>query len=73
MLKRGVAGLVGLGLVGGAGAAVYSDDGSPTVKIKDERGVDRIVELDTHDKEFSCPPDAARSSRRTTSGRGASH
>ena len=34
MLKRGVAGLVGLGLVGGAGAAGYSDDGSPTVKTR---------------------------------------
>jgi hypothetical protein len=60
MLKRGVAGLVGLGLVGGAGAAVYSDDGTPTVTIKDERGVPRTVEFDTHGKEFSCPPEAAR-------------
>ena len=48
-----VTGLVGLGLVGGAGSVVYDDDGSATVKIKDQR-----VRLGggAGGKMYSCPP-----------------
>ena len=56
MIGRAVgAGLVGPGLIGGAGAVVYNDDGSATVTIKDRSGQAQTVRLEGGGKMFSCP------------------
>jgi hypothetical protein len=58
--RAATAGLAGLGLIGGAGAVAYNDDGSATVKIKDKRGGEQTVPLygDSGGKTYSCPTDA---------------
>lgn len=56
MIRRAVgAGLAGLGLIGGAGAVAYNDDGSATVTIKDKSGGEQTVQLRGGGKTFSCP------------------
>jgi hypothetical protein len=51
-------GLAGLGLVGGAAAIHYSDNGSATVKVKDH-GVTRTVKLGGGGgQSYSCPASA---------------
>jgi hypothetical protein len=62
-MVRGIiaTGVVGLGLVGGAGAVTYNDDGTATVSI-DERNTpkdssdDARVTFKTSGKTHSCPP-----------------
>jgi hypothetical protein len=62
-MVRGIiaTGVVGLGLVGGAGAVTYNDDGTATVKIdehntpKDESD-DARVTFKTGGRTYSCPP-----------------
>ena len=53
-----ITGLVGLGLIGGAGAVAYDDDGTATVKIKDRKpGTEQTVRLrGPGGKMYSCPP-----------------
>jgi hypothetical protein len=56
MIRRTVgAGLAGLGLIGGAGAVAYNEDGSATVTVKDKAGVAQTVRLESGGKTFSCP------------------
>jgi hypothetical protein len=56
MVRRAVAGLAGLGLVGGVGAVAYNDDGSATVTIKDKQGNEQTVKIGGDGgKTFSCP------------------
>ena len=56
MVRRVVAGLAGLGLVGGVGAVTYSDDGTATVKITDKQGKVHTVTIEGDGgKTFSCP------------------
>jgi hypothetical protein len=58
MIRGAVAGVVGLGLIGGAGSVVYDDSGTATVTIKDRNnGTEQRVRLfgDSGGKTFSCP------------------
>jgi len=56
-------GLAGLGIVGGAAAIHYSDNGSATVKVKDH-GVTRTVKLGgAGGATYSCPASADRKLR----------
>jgi hypothetical protein len=56
MLRRAVATLTGLGLIGGAGSVVYNHNGDATVKIKDSSGRVQTVHLGGGDgQSFSCP------------------
>lgn len=49
-------GLVGLGLVGGAGAVVYDGNGTPTVTIQEANGKKTTTKLDMENgKTYSCP------------------
>jgi hypothetical protein len=59
MIKGAVAGVLGLGLIGGTGAVVYDDGGSANVTITSESGREQSVRLFTDDrtgKSYSCPP-----------------
>jgi hypothetical protein len=53
--KDSGAGLAGLGLIGGAGAVAYNEDGSATVTIKGKSGGEQTVRLEAGGKSFSCP------------------
>jgi hypothetical protein len=56
MVRRVVAGLAGLGLVGGAGAVTYSDDGTATVTVTDKQGRTQTVKIaGDAGKTFLCP------------------
>ena len=55
MVKQVVAGVVGLGLVGGVGAVAYDDDGSAKVTITDKAGHKETVTIAGGGKSFSCP------------------
>lgn len=56
MVRRVVAGLVGLGLVGGAGTVIYNHNGSTTVRIKDAKtGRVETVNIGGGGKSYSCP------------------
>lgn len=57
MIRGAVAGVVGLGLIGGAGSVVYDDSGTATVTIKNKGG-EQTVRLfgDKGGKSYSCPP-----------------
>jgi hypothetical protein len=56
MIRRTVgAGLAGLGLIGGAGAVAYDEDGSATVTIKGKSGGEQTVRLQGGGRTFSCP------------------
>jgi hypothetical protein len=56
VVRRVVAGLAGLGLVGGVGAVTYGDDGSATVTITDKNGKAQTVTIKSDGgKTFSCP------------------
>ena len=56
MVRKGVAVLTGLGLLGGAGTVAYNNHGDATVKIKDAHGqVHTVVIKGNSGKQFSCP------------------
>ncbi len=56
MLRQAAAGLTGLGLIGGAGAVAYDDDGTAKVTIKDKQGRTQSVEIGgAGGKSFMCP------------------
>jgi hypothetical protein len=56
MLGKLVAGLAGLGLIGGAGTVVYNNHGDATVKIKNEKtGRVQSVRIEAGGKEYLCP------------------
>jgi hypothetical protein len=61
MVRGIVAGVVGLGLIGGAGSVAYNDDGTATIRI-DERNTpndasdDARVTFKANGKTYSCPP-----------------
>ena len=56
MVRRVVAGLAGLGLVGGVGAVAYNDDGTATVTITDKQGRTQTVKIGTAEgPSFVCP------------------
>jgi hypothetical protein len=56
MVRKAAAGLAALGLIGGAGAVTYDDNGAATVTIADH-GVNRTVNLpmEKGGKRFKCP------------------
>ena len=56
MVRKAVAALTGLGLIGGAGSVVYNQHGDATVKIKDAGGQVHSVVIGSDGKQFSCPP-----------------
>jgi hypothetical protein len=58
MVKRIVAGLVGVGLIGGVGSVAYNPDGSATVTI-DDHGKKTTVNLpmEADGKSYTCPDD----------------
>jgi hypothetical protein len=55
MVRQVVAGVVGLGLVGGVGAVAYDDSGSAKVTITDKAGHKETVTIAGGGKSFSCP------------------
>ena len=57
MLKEAVAGLAGLGLIGGVGAVTYDNSGTPTVTVKDKSGKQHKVRItgDGDGKPYDCP------------------
>jgi hypothetical protein len=56
MVRRVMAGLAGLGLIGGVGAVTHNDDGSTTVSITDKNGKVHTVNIaGDGGKTFSCP------------------
>ena len=61
MIRGIVTGVVGLGLIGGAGSVAYHDDGTATVKV-DERNTpgdasdDARVTFKASGNKYSCPP-----------------
>lgn len=56
MVRKTVAALTGLGLIGGAGTVAYNNHGDATVKIKDAHGqVHTVVIKGNSGKQFSCP------------------
>jgi hypothetical protein len=56
MVRKAVAALTGLGLLGGAGTVAYNNHGDATVKIKDAHGqVHTVVIRSNGGKQFSCP------------------
>jgi|RhiMetdeSRZDD1v2_1073273.scaffolds.fasta_scaffold2734450_1 hypothetical protein len=56
MIKQIAAGVVGLGLIGGAGSVAYNDSGDATVKITNpESGVVQSVTLSGGGGNYSCP------------------
>ena len=56
MVRRAVAVLTGLGLIGGAATVAYNKHGDATVKIKDAAGVVHTVTISGNgQKQFSCP------------------
>lgn len=55
VMRRILGGLVGLGLVGGAGSVIYNHHGGATVQIRDKNGHVQNVQLDFGKKSFSCP------------------
>ena len=56
MVRKAVAALTGLGLLGGAGTVAYNNHGDATVKIKDAHGqVHTVVIKGNSGKQFSCP------------------
>ena len=56
VVKQAVAGLIGLGIVGGAGAVTYGDDGTAEVTITDAQGHEETVEIaGDNGKVFMCP------------------
>jgi hypothetical protein len=56
VVKQAVAGVVGLGLIGGVGAVTHGDDGSTKVTITDDKGHQQTVEIaGGNGKTFSCP------------------
>lgn len=51
-----VAGVAGVGLIGGAGTVVYNNHGDATVKIKNEKtGRVQSVRIEAGGKSFLCP------------------
>jgi hypothetical protein len=56
MVRRIAAGLTGLGLIGGAGAVAYNDDGSAKVTITDKQGRKESVTIGGGGgQSFTCP------------------
>ncbi len=57
MLRKAVAGLAGLGLIGGAGSVIYKDNGDAVVQIRDKNtGKVQSVQIGgAHGRWFSCP------------------
>jgi hypothetical protein len=56
MIRRAVATLTGLGLIGGAATVAYNKHGDATVRIKDSAGhVHTVVIGGNGGKTFSCP------------------
>ncbi|HST17047.1 MAG TPA: hypothetical protein VLK36_05220 [Gaiellaceae bacterium] len=56
MVRKVAAGLVGLGLVSGAGKVAYDKNGGATVKITDSKtGQVQSVHITGDGKSFSCP------------------
>jgi hypothetical protein len=55
MVRQAVAGVVGLGLIGGVGAVAYDDDGTAKVTITDKSGHKETVTISGGGKSFSCP------------------
>ena len=55
MVRRVVAGVAGLGLIGGVGAVAYDDDGTAKVTITDKAGHKETVTIAGGGKKFSCP------------------
>jgi hypothetical protein len=55
MVRQAVAGVVGLGLIGGVGAVAYDKDGTAKVTITDKSGHKETVTIAGGGKSFSCP------------------
>jgi hypothetical protein len=56
MVGRIAAGLVTVGLIGGVGAVTYSDDGTPTVTVKDHGTKSKVtLPMERDGKTYHCP------------------
>src|SRR3954469_14649638 len=57
MVKRTLAVLRSVGLIGGVGAVAYNNNGTPTVTVTDQQGKKTAVTLpvEVDGKTYSCP------------------